>query len=155
MLFSLLLAEWGVRNHSIAAFYLLPTRGWELLLGGILSFCNTKEGLLARSDKVNNILSFSGGLLIVTAVVTFNDKTPIPSFYLLIPTIGAALIILFANPRTLIGSILASRYFVYTGLISYSAYLWHQPVFVFLRHFLADNLNFSTNITSLGGFLFS
>jgi peptidoglycan/LPS O-acetylase OafA/YrhL len=62
------------------------------------------------------------------------DRTlPFPSLYALAPTIGTALIILFATSGTLVNKLLSQRLFVGIGLISYSAYLWHQPIFVFAR----------------------
>ena len=60
--------------------------------------------------------------------------TPFPSFYTLVPTVGTALILLFATEETLMAKLLGSRVMVGIGLISYSAYLWHQPLFAFARH---------------------
>ena len=68
--------------------------------------------------------------------MVFFDSSLIPSFpnvYTLVPTIGAALIILCGDKNTLIGYILSSRLLRWIGLISYSAYLWHQPILAFLR----------------------
>jgi hypothetical protein len=71
--------------------------------------------------------------LIAYSIVVFDEDTAIPGLPALIPTMGAGLIILFASPRSLVGRLLGSRVLVGIGLISYSAYLWHQPLFAFAR----------------------
>jgi hypothetical protein len=58
---------------------------------------------------------------------------PNPSYFTLVPTLGTALVILFCDDEIMIGRILSFKPFVWIGLISYSAYLIHQPVFVFYR----------------------
>jgi len=122
-----------------AAFYLLPTRVWELLLGALIAFCPPiKQPKIAVTGKfylsTNQSASFIGLLLIIYATVAFDKNTPFPSFYALVPTVGAAIIILFANPQTVIGKVLGSKLLVGIGLISYSTYLWHQPLLAFERH---------------------
>ena len=80
-------------------------------------------------------------VMICSAVLLFDKSTPFPSLFTLLPTFGAALVILFANPQTLVGRLLCSKYFVGVGLISYSAYLWHQPLFAFTRYYLLSDLS--------------
>jgi hypothetical protein len=67
------------------------------------------------------------------AVFAYDSKTPFPSVYTLVPTVGAALVIIFSNQKTLVGTLLSSKPFVALGLISYSTYLWHQPMFSFIK----------------------
>ena len=80
---------------------------------------------------VSQVGSMVGFLLITYAVFTFSKRTPFPSVYALIPTVGAALIICFAHPHTVVGKLLSSKLLVGVGVISYSAYLWHYPLFAF------------------------
>lgn len=125
---SLLLAEWGWRNSPDANFYLAPTRAWELLAGSICAFIT-----VGRAQKSNNVLSAIGLAAIVFSIFAFDENTPFPSVYGLTPVVGTALIILFGRQGTWVEQLLSMRAFVGIGLISYSAYLWHQPLFAFAR----------------------
>ena len=112
------------------AFYLLPTRAWELLLGSLAAFyLQRNEG----RDWGGETLSLMGLASILYAVITFDDRTPHPSFFTLLPVGGTVLIILFATPGTLAARLLSTPLLVGLGLISYSVYLWHQPLFAFFR----------------------
>lgn len=138
---SLALGHWGSFNHPTAAFFLLPTRGWELLMGCIISFF-----LWQRNHKLNlrisQILSFSGFILICFSIFIFDKSTPDPSILNLLPTLGTALIILYAVNGTLIYSLLSNKILVGIGLISFSMYLIHQPLFAFAKYkFQPESLN--------------
>lgn len=130
---SLLLAHWGAKHLPLATFFLLPTRIWELLIGSLIAFYFARKEFKLQSHCVNNTASLIGLSFIVYSIFFFNKHTPFPSFYALIPCIGAALIILFSTPQTIVGKILGFKIFVGVGLISYSTYLWHQPLFAFAR----------------------
>ena len=80
--------------------------------------------------------------MILGSIIFLNNSLPFPSLYALLPTLGATLIILFAAPTNFIGRLLAVKPLVLIGLISYSAYLWHQPLLVFarLQPYLEPNL---------------
>jgi peptidoglycan/LPS O-acetylase OafA/YrhL len=64
-------------------------------------------------------------------VFSYDRNTPYPSLYALVLTLGTALVIVFASSRTLVGRMLGCRLLAGIGLIRYSAYLWHQPMFAF------------------------
>ena len=83
--------------------------------------------------NINLILPTIGLLLIGHSILFFNDKMFHPSFYTLSPIIGVCLIIWFSNKNELITKILSTKLFVGIGLISYSLYLWHYPIFAFVR----------------------
>ena len=141
---SLAAAVWGSYNKPTAAFFLLPTRGFEILIGALLSFFLSSVTFSKNRIKkqlVNQLISFVGFILVVYSIFAFDKKTPFPSLFTLVPTFGAALIILSANSDTLVGKLLACKLFVAVGLVSYSAYLWHQPILAFSRIAYADEVN--------------
>jgi len=125
---SLALSEWGWRNQPTANFYLAPTRIWELLAGSIATFIVQKRGV-----QSNNFLSLIGLAAIVFSIFAYDENTPFPSIYASVPVTGVVLLILFGNKNTLVGKLLSTRYLVGIGLISYSAYLWHHPLFAFAK----------------------
>ncbi len=127
-IFSLLLSEWSWRNAPTANFYLAPTRVWELLAGSICSFLQ-----YGKAQKSNNALSVFGLAQIVFAIFYYDENTPFPSVYSLAPVVGTALIIMYGAQETWVAKLLSFKVFVGIGLISYSAYLWHQPLFAFAR----------------------
>jgi peptidoglycan/LPS O-acetylase OafA/YrhL len=131
---SLVAAQMLVRDKPDFAFYLLPTRAWELLIGAFTAIYFT-TGINARvTDAMRQLGSLAGFALIAFALLVYDKHTPFPSVYALAPTVGAALVILYATPATWVGRLLATKPFVGIGLVSYSAYLWHQPLFAFARH---------------------
>jgi len=134
---SFLMGQTYVSSKPVTSFFLLPFRGWEIFIGAI---CAVLE---FRNDKIiHNLspsLSFLGLGMIIIPVFVYNGDTPTPSLYTLVPTTGAALVILFARQNP-VSKFLSLRPLVFIGLISYSAYLWHQPLFAFSRQITAEAL---------------
>lgn len=131
---SFFFAQWLTQRSPVAAFFLLPTRLWELLVGSIVALylLNSlpKESTCIKCE----FLGALGFILVIYSILHFNHNTPYPSFYTILPIAGAALILIFGTSQTLVGKLLGSKIFVGIGLISYSAYLWHYPLFAFARH---------------------
>ena len=130
---SLLLADWTSKNYSSVSFYFLHTRMWELLAGSLLAYFESKIGRSTKFTILNQKLPFIGLILIGYSFLFFNDGMFHPSFYTLLPIIGVSLIIWFSNENELITKILSTKLFVGVGLISYSLYLWHYPIFSFVK----------------------
>lgn len=129
---SFTVAQLGSVYKPRAAFYLLPPRGWEFLIGSFIAFYElSKKNSRKAGPARSQLLSLVGLVLIASAVFVFSQRTPFPSIYALVPTVGAALIIMFAHPYTFVGRVLSSKPLAGIGLISYSAYLWHYPLFAF------------------------
>lgn len=127
----LALAEWGWRHFPEANFYLIPSRAWELMLGALTAFYLLYKPV--PTGRVNQWASLLGMLLILGAIFGLDKTLPFPGLYALLPTLGSVLIILFAHSGTVVHRLLSFPLWVGIGLISYSAYLWHFPVFVFTR----------------------
>ena len=130
---SLIIADWGSKINALFNFYVLPTRGWELLAGSILAYFEIQKGQRSKNQTLNLVLPSVGLFLIGHSILFFNDKTFHPSFYTLSPIVGVSLIIWFSHKDELITKILSSKLFVGIGLISYSLYLWHYPILAFDR----------------------
>ena len=130
---SLGLAEWGSRNHPSVSFYYLHTRMWELLAGSILAYFEVKLGYRSKNQTLKTILPGFGLLLIIFNIIFFKTYFLHPSIYTLPSIIGVCLIIWFSHEDEFVTKILSSKIFVGVGLISYSLYLLHYPVFAFAR----------------------
>ena len=133
LVMSLGLAQWGSSAKPVATFYLLPTRAWELAIGSLVAF-QLMYSSWTPSRMVSQGASLAGFALIVFSVFAYSADTPYPSLYTAAPTLGTALVILFARPGTWVKALLSLKVLVGIGLISYSAYLWHQPLLVFARY---------------------
>ncbi|WP_116086222.1 acyltransferase family protein [Tropicimonas sp. IMCC34011] len=131
---SLMTAHWGAYNEPSATFYLLPTRAWELLIGSLAAFYLQKRSG-GTPHRLNSTLSAIGLTAICYSIFAFDEATPFPSLYALVPSVGTGLVILFTTKGTLTHTLLSLRVFVGVGTISYSLYLWHQPLFAFWRQY--------------------
>ena len=127
---SVALTQWLPRS----AFYHLPSRGWELLVGASLAL-----GLVPRPDSLRaaQTMSWAGLVMMLCPLFLFDRQTPFPGFAALLPTLGCALVIhATASHRTPVARILSCQPFVFTGKISYSLYLWHWPLIALASYLL-------------------
>ncbi|MGV7215891.1 acyltransferase family protein [Bradyrhizobium sp. UFLA05-112] len=128
---SLAYAEWGPQTKE-ATFFLIPSRFWELLIGSLIALSPAADLRTRLPKGALDFLGFIGIGLICWSLVD-HAELRYPGFRSLPPVLGACLVILFATAKTNIGRLLGSQIPVAIGRISYSAYLWHQPIFVFAR----------------------
>ncbi len=143
---SLLYSVYLTDSNPAAAYFVTPTRVWELALGGIIALMATRVTMSARLAVP---MAWSGVAMIIATVFLFTKQVPFPSYTALLPTIGTALIILAAtdsmrwSPRRLLG--MKTSQFI--GDISYSIYLWHWPVVIIAPFALGgDYLTFAQKI---------
>jgi len=139
---SLTLCIFMQRDTTGFAFYLLPTRAWELLAGALLAlgFVPTIRACWLRETVV-----WAGVLAIGAAVILYDRNTLFPGFAALAPVLGAAAL-LHSAPGTSAGRALALPPLVGIGLISYSLYLWHWPLIVFTEYATDRPLSGATQI---------
>lgn len=130
---SFALSEWGWRNKPEENYFFSPSRFWEILLGAVVAFWS-----LRRAVAHNDILAGIGLAFIFASFVLYDESTPFPSAYALLPTLGTAFLLLFTSETGRVGQLLSFRPLRMVGLISFSAYLWHQPVFAFARIYKID-----------------
>jgi len=130
---SLGLADWGSKNYSSATFYFLHSRMWELLAGSILAYYEVNLGHRSKHGILSSIFPSIGLILIGYSILFFNNKMFHPSFYTLSPIIGVCLILWFSNKDEIVTKFLSTKLLVGIGLISYSLYLWHYPIFASSR----------------------
>lgn len=138
-LVSLVLSIYAVDNHPVAAFYLLPTRAWELLVGALIVFLPLHAKL---RGKYLEILSVSGLLAILVAVFLYSKQTDFPGAAALLPCLGAGFLIWAGKDGDIpfANRILTSKPLVFIGKISYSWYLWHWPIIVFYKYYVSREL---------------
>jgi len=133
ILISLQYADWQSDKNTQLNFFMLTSRLWELGIGSLLAFYELKYGRI-KHELLNQTMPLLGLAMITYSIIFFNNQTPHPSFITLLPTLGTALIILYsANKTDLVGKVLSWKPIVGIGLISYSLYLWHYPIFAFAR----------------------
>jgi len=130
---SLLFAQWMTERDASFSFYMLPTRFWELLAGSLLALVVLKNFELKSKLVWPRAMPTLGLLLIAVSFASFGLDVHHPGFITLVPVLGTVLIIYFKNDNDWVTRILSRPTVVYLGLLSYSLYLWHYPIFAFGR----------------------
>ena len=124
---SFVFALWLTESFAPWAFYSLPSRLWELSLGGLLAVA---AGWLARVPRFMLMpVGWIGVGLVAAGVVLIDGLTPYPGSAALLPTIGAAALIV-GGANGPVGWLLTREPVRFIGRISYSLYLWHWPILV-------------------------
>jgi peptidoglycan/LPS O-acetylase OafA/YrhL len=135
---SLSYAEWAVRKEDPDIVFFLPqARAWELMLGAMLALGMAPE---LRARWIREALAVLGAALLAFGITQFSAHTPFPGLWATIPALGAALMLHTGHQAdTAISKLLGLWPCVFIGLISYSVYLWHWPVFAFAKMYLGHN----------------
>lgn len=127
------LSWWGTLVKPVATFYLMPTRGWEFMVGGALALA--AKPIATRLGYTASPLMFLGLAAIAVTIAGFSEETPYPGMAALVPTLGTAALIagIVAAPQSSIIKLLQAAPMVAVGKLSYSWYLWHWPLLVLVR----------------------
>lgn len=134
---SLITSAVTIAMQPSAAFYLLPTRAWELLFG---SFVALLPSSARQGGMKSELMCWVGLALIVVPCFAYTEQTPFPGLAAVPPCLGSLLFIRFGNRdrdgrQATVARIFSARPLVFTGLISYSFYLWHWPLLAY-GHYL-------------------
>lgn len=142
---SLVLSIYLTGRHQASAFYLLPPRAWELLLGASLSLRYIR---VPDAQWVRDSFALAGVSLIGGAAALLDRDSAFPGLNAVFPCVGAMLIIAAGDSKTNKASdwLLARQPVVFIGLISYSLYLWHWPLLVLARIVHRGHLTTQTGI---------
>jgi len=140
-LLSLSLAQWTTMSNPSLSFHMLPSRFWELTTGAIVAhilYVNPE----IRPSRLYKWLPHFGLFLILYSIVFIPFKFgQHPGYITLIPVLGTVFVIGFSRQNDFTTKLLSRKLFVGIGLISYSLYLWHHPIFAF-GHILNHNPGF-------------
>ena len=125
---SFALSLWLTLRYPSAAFYLLPSRAWELGLGVLLAIVEiAMPQTRARPGVVTEAVSIAGLVMVIGSMALFDEVTPFPGIVACLPVIGTAMLI-WSEPGAVNRRLLALPPMVAIGLVSYSWYLWHWPL---------------------------
>ncbi len=136
---SLAASVWAVSQRPGSAFFLLPMRAWELLAGAVLALL--PGGSRGHSQWSLQLAATLGIAAILLPVFFYDSDTPFPGLAALPAVLGTALLI-WANGAgdTWVRRLLGWQPLVWFGLISYSLYLWHWPLYVFVQYHALETL---------------
>lgn len=126
----------AMQVDQTAAFFLTPFRVWEFSIGGLVYAIEQRA---PRNRLVADTSYVAGALAVLVPIVTYSDVTPFPGYSALAPVVGTAAMILFGQSSRL-ARLATIRPAVFLGEISYSAYLVHWPLIVFVQHILVREL---------------
>jgi peptidoglycan/LPS O-acetylase OafA/YrhL len=115
-----------------SAYFLLTTRAHELIIGALTFFISQRKPVYSLA--LSNTLAFSGSALMLGSLFLINRDTAFPGINSLSPCIGTAMLMYACSKDNAITPLLKNKLMVGVGLISYSLYLWHWPIFSFLRY---------------------
>lgn len=127
-LLSLALSVYASHRWPGAAFYLLPTRAWEMLAGGLVWWATRQHSMSRQWARLAEVVGFA---LIIWAIATFDSAMQWPGYLALVPVVGAMLVLAANRQHSWLTANPLARQL---GASSYSIYLWHWPLVVLLTY---------------------
>jgi peptidoglycan/LPS O-acetylase OafA/YrhL len=130
---------WGSYHAHAANYFLAPSRAWELLLGGVLATSGQRS---LKSQMANELLAVAALVTLAFGTYWYGPTIRYPGLYAIAPCAASAILIQTGRQQsTLVGKLLSLRPFVFTGLISYSLYLWHYPVLLLASYYFLQEFH--------------
>ncbi len=140
---SFALSVWWVNASPTSAYFLLPSRAWELMLGAGIALMPPRT---THSRPVTNALMTLGLVLVGLSVCLYTDRTPFPGLAALVPCAGTALLIWAGHSDGAVKRLFDNGPTVFVGKLSYSIYLWHWPLLVLFAAWAHKSLNMLTSL---------
>ena len=150
-LVSLLAAELIGQTGSTMNFYLLPFRAWELTLGVIAFMVAARFPRKIPMRLAFEFLSLAALAVLVFSYFAFGPELNLPGLVSTVPVLATACILIFGREGTVTAKLLSAKPLVFIGLLSYSIYLWHQPILAFIKVYLGTEIPVPVAVLALAG----
>lgn len=137
-------SAWFVSTRTPEVFYFTPFRAWEILLGSLLTYLHLP---LVANNLYRQLIAATGLILVVAPAFILTPETVFPGPAAAFSCIGTAILIWIGKSgKSVVGKLLENQLIVFIGLISYSLYLWHWPLLVFVKHVVGEELSISVRV---------
>lgn len=150
-LLSLICSEYILRCDPEAAFYLLPFRIFEFVVGAL---CVWLINYAPKNNTAQEAIFLAGIAFVLYPIFFYTTLTPFPGLHALLPCLGAGMVI-YSGTARYSGIILRNRMMVGIGLVSYSLYLIHWPLIIYYRYWKYDALIIPEKIAIVVASLFA
>ena len=129
---SLVYGTYGIMNNNKDVMYFsLLSRSSEFFVGVLATLLAVRENAFVKKNSL--VLSLTGTVIVIASAFLIDESSAFPGVLAMIPCAGALMVLISSN--NVVNNVLANKYFVFIGEISYSVYLWHWPVMAFLRYY--------------------
>jgi peptidoglycan/LPS O-acetylase OafA/YrhL len=147
-LFSFSTMVWALDNEDFNfAFYNVTTRAWELLAGSLIAFLPHNK---IKNPTLKSIGSLTGLAILLVSISFISAKPYYPNSHAIWPVVGTCLFLIFADKDNVAGKLFSWQPLVWIGLISYSLYLYHQPIFAIARTYTVGTPTPSVFVSLIG-----
>src|SRR5690606_16578099 len=131
---SLTISVWATAVSPASAYFITPTRMWELAAGGMIATFGTLAAS-ARWRPLAAVIAWSGVAAIAVTGLTYTGATPFPGYTALLPVLGAGAVIWAGSQHPWSPMVIFRfRPVQWLGDVSYSVYLWHWPLVVLVPY---------------------
>jgi hypothetical protein len=132
-------------------FYLLPFRAWELTLGVLAFMVAASFPRKIPTRAAFEFLSLAALAVLVFSYFAFGPELNLPGLVSSVPVLATACILIFGREGTVTAKLLSAKPLVFLGLLSYSIYLWHQPILAFIKVYLGTEIPVPVAVLALVG----